>query len=323
MVGSTRNRTLDVTRGFAIIGMVFFTIIYQITQGLPDVLTHNVAGQMHLGDFVLPLFIFASGISAAYFIERRKEKKPIPFLLDVAERAALLIGVSFFLSPISSNVPFGMDEIMLAAIMFIFSVAFFPLPNWFYAIFSILLAGIYAFVVVQFGVSFFDAANLGGYPGAPFYLPVALAGLAIGKGLIKGNKHAAVHAAYVAFLLYVATLFFFPVDKLRVSPPFMYMSIVLGATLYVLFDFFMRRFNLQFDFLAYVGKNPLRYWVLMWVCFLIPLAFYYAAHGRYSLRLFDWPTASIISLTLLFLFAFLSSLLDKALIAFRNKRNTT
>lgn len=314
-----RNHTLDVLRGFIILGMVFFTVIYQIANDLPDVLTHNVAGQAHIGDFVLSLFIFASGISAAYFIEKRKNKSKLQFALDMLERAALLIGISFLLSPVSSGHPFGMDEISLAAIMFIFSVAFFAIDSRLYALFSIILIIFYAFIVQNFGVAFFDKSNLGGYQGALFYLPVMLAGLAIGKQLVKGNIGIVLRVAYAAFIIYAITLFFFPIDKLRVSPPFMFASVILGILLYILFDFLMQRYHVSFSFFNYLGKRPLRYWVLMWIFFMFPLALYYSIKGAYTLRIFEWQTAFLISIAILLALAILSFLLDMALLFFRTK----
>ena len=131
-VNEHRNHTLDVLRGFAILGMVFFTVILQLGKDLPDFLTHNVRGQAHIGDFVFPLFLFASGMSVAYFINKRKSKTKTEFLLDVIERAGKLIGISFLLSIFSTGSILGVDEIMISAIMFVFAVAFFPLNNSYY-----------------------------------------------------------------------------------------------------------------------------------------------------------------------------------------------
>ena len=57
---------MDAFRGLAIVGMVFFTLTLKLSRNLPDILKHNVSGSLHLGDFVLPMFIFGSGISLAY-----------------------------------------------------------------------------------------------------------------------------------------------------------------------------------------------------------------------------------------------------------------
>ena len=55
--------------------MVFFTVTLRLSSDLPDPLRHNVWGSLHLGDFVLPMFLFASGLSLAYFLQKREKEQ--------------------------------------------------------------------------------------------------------------------------------------------------------------------------------------------------------------------------------------------------------
>ena len=303
-----RNKTLDLLRGFAIIGMVFFSIIVRLADNLPDLLEHNVAGEVHTGDFVLSLFIFASGISTAYFINKRKDKKKSEFLLDIIERLGKLIGISILLSPFSSGAAFGMDEVMLIAIMFGFSIIFFPLANQYYVIVSILLLVFYSFLVSQFGFSIFDNAYLGGYKAAIFYLPIALGGLAIGKngGIVKS-------VLFASAILFILSLFFFPIDKLRATPSFMFASVVIGTATYALLNSFNKKISLQS--IEYLGQKSLRYWILMFVLFIIPFSYYSLA----TEVTITWTNAVIVSVTLLFVLFGVSKGIDNFIIFFLTK----
>ncbi|MCK4718720.1 MAG: DUF1624 domain-containing protein, partial [Thermoplasmata archaeon] len=66
-----RDRSIDVFRGIAIVSMVFFTVTLKLSSDIPDILRHNSSGYFHIGDLVLPMFLFASGLSLAYYIDKR------------------------------------------------------------------------------------------------------------------------------------------------------------------------------------------------------------------------------------------------------------
>jgi len=116
-----RNQSIDAFRGLAIIGMVFFTLTLRLSRNLPEILRHNVWESVHLGDFILPIFLFASGLSLAYFIQEREKQNT--FSRDVVKRFGKLALVGISLSFFSAYVFLGMDEVILSAILFIACVA--------------------------------------------------------------------------------------------------------------------------------------------------------------------------------------------------------
>jgi predicted acyltransferase len=61
----SRDRQLDMLRGIAVMGMFFYSVVGTLSRNLPPTLEHNVIGKLRLGDFVLSLFLFSSGISLA------------------------------------------------------------------------------------------------------------------------------------------------------------------------------------------------------------------------------------------------------------------
>ncbi|MDO8554128.1 MAG: heparan-alpha-glucosaminide N-acetyltransferase domain-containing protein [Candidatus Micrarchaeota archaeon] len=314
----TRNRTLDQLKGFAILGMVFFSILLRITKELPDFLTHNVAGAVHMGDFVLSIFVFASGISTAFFMSKRIKNSTL--VLDIIERFAMLAGISIMLSLFSSGAFFGMDEVMLIALMFILSSLFFYFSSYLNVIVSVLLTFVYYILVSKFGVAIFDSAYIGGYNGALFYLPLSLAGLVIGKGLVKNDKSSFKEVFVSSLAIFLITLLIFSIDKMRVSPSFIQLSAVFGVLCYAAFDRVKRVSKLS-SILEYLGRNSLRYWILMFTLFLIPVSLYEIQ--MFSIKIFDWSTAILVSFLLLVLFVLISFAIDKLGLILKTHKNLT
>ena len=124
-----RDHSIDAFRGLSIIGMVFFTVILRLSSNLPDILRHNVWGTVHLGDFILPMFLFASGLSLAYYLKKRENEKKNVFLQSILLRFGKLALVGISLSIFSAYGFLEMDEVMLSALLFIACVVLSKL-NW-------------------------------------------------------------------------------------------------------------------------------------------------------------------------------------------------
>ena len=72
--------------------------------------------------------------------------------------------------------------------------------------------------------------------------------------------------------------------------------------------------------LEYLGKQPLRYWILMWVLVLIPIAAYVLATVSYFPLHFSWQAAVAISLgAMVFLYG-VSMAIDKAVEYARDRK---
>lgn len=314
-----RNETLDILRGLSIVGMVFLTFIPRLSESLPDLLKHDIRGQVHLGDFVLPMFLFSSGMSAAYFLKRRKGKKRTGVLLDVIERAGRLTGISMLLIPFSTGALFEIDALTLNVTLFIFAVAFFPVSDKFYILFSLVLFAFYYYIISIFGPAVFDLSQLGGYHGAIFYLPVTLAGLAIGKK--EGNRHYTVSVLCISAALLVLSSFIFPIDKLRVSPSFMLASITVSSLAYVLMHALKNRLGAFLPVISYLGQKAIRYWILMFLLFIVPATYYLAAsHER--LDVLGWKAAALASVLFLILLILASLAIDRLQAVFRRLQQT-
>ncbi len=273
-----RIPSIDLFRGLAIALMVFFTISYWTSANLPEFLKHNEADSLHIGDFVLPMFLFASGMSLVFFHEKRKGKKG--YWLDAIERFGKLVIISAILSIFSAGAFLGMDEVMLSALLFLASLLLLQLPEAYLVSVSLAIPTAYALITAYTGLlPGFGSAYLGGYPAAIFYLPVMLTGVMVGRRVESGEETGWIVIA--AMIGYLAYAFIVPPYKDIASPSFMAASIVLSYFVFQAVKGFRN------GYLEYLGMKPIRYWVLMFVVILIPLAFYSVGSRT------DMPFASV------------------------------
>ncbi|VVC03737.1 Uncharacterised protein [Candidatus Bilamarchaeum dharawalense] len=292
-----RIRAIDNFRGLTIVLMVFFTMLLVLSNSLPWLLTHNVSGGLRPGDFVLPMFLFASGMSLVYFEKKRGKTKG--YLLDIIERVGKLAILWFFLSPFSAGEFLGMDEIMLNLLLFVPTILLIRFSDK-----EIVLAGLVIFMlylILHATDSLPDLTThyLGGYGGAIFYLPVMLAGVVAGRNIHEIKKY-----ILPSLLLSMLMLLTIPPFKLAVTPSFMALSISLALIVFELCK------KITFEQLEYLGRTPIRYWVLMFVLLGAPLVFY-ASSTKTSLPLeFDWPVAILIAVCEMVLLYLVSKLID-------------
>jgi predicted acyltransferase len=306
-----RNHSIDAFRGFAIIGMVFFTVILRLSINLPDVLRHNVWGTVHLGDFILPMFLFASGLSLVYFLNKmEKEEKPI-VLRKIFFRFAKLVIIAILLSNFSAYGFLEMDEVMLCAILFISCVVLSKL-NWKILIGIIFFINLsYIFLIYFDMTSIFIGHYLGGYPAALYYLPVMLTGLVIGQGIIseglwRGSNQTVFWSTFIFFLVF---LIFIPLNKMVAAPSFILLSILFSFLVFMAVHIIVSS-GIKLKRLEYIGKKPIRYWLMMYIVFLIPLWFYAEFFKQaFPLRL-QWYIATILSFGLMVLLYFISRAID-------------
>jgi hypothetical protein len=283
-----RLREIDVFRGLSVLSMVFFTIIFRLSRTLPDFLIHNVRNSLHIGDFVLPMFLFASGMSIVFFVSKRKKEKPGIFAMDIAGRFGKLAMIALFLSPFSAGEALGMDEVMLSALLFI--------PTVFLARYDVKIIGAVAAGVI---ISYFALAGigalpdftehyLGGYQAAVFYLPVMLCGLIAGKMLDKTKELMIGFLAVAVFLMFIT-----PACKLCLTPSFMMLSAAVSLMV------FEASKLIKSKKLEFLGRKTIRYWVMMFLLMIIPLSIY-EAYANTSLPL-NFGTVEALLITLLML----------------------
>jgi len=284
-----RIHSIDVFRGISILLMVFFTLILRLSDSLPDLIVHNVRESLHIGDFVLPMFLFASGISLVFFMKKRKDLETT--ILDIVGRFGKFVMISLFISSFSAGELFGMDELMLSAVLFLPVVLLIRFSDKVLAGVGIAVFALY-FALQAFALlPDFALHYLGGYPAAIFYLPVMLAGAIVGKNLDKLKEMFVISVAISIVLLAII-----PPYKMAVSPSFMALSVSISLLVFILVQ------KIRNGAIEYLGKKPIRYWVLMFAILIVPLDFYIISTGedRVSLWWFDAVLASLIAMVVLF-----------------------
>jgi len=280
--------------------MIFFTVTLRLSSDLPDSLRHNVWGSIHLGDFILPMFLFASGLSLAYFLRKREKEERKVFWVDVIKRFAKLAFVGVSLSFFSAYGFLEMDEVMLCALLFIACVALSRL-DWKIVLGIIFFINLsYIFLMQLNQVDIFIGHYLGGYPATLYYLPVMLTGLTIGKGIISEKLWCEKNKIFVVmiFIFFILFRVFIPINKMTASPPFIMLSILFSFLVFAVIEIVLCNIGVM-NKLENMGRKPLRYWVMLYIVFIIPLWFY-VEFSRQTLPLqIYWPIGIVISLGLM------------------------
>ena len=291
--------------------MVFFTVTFRLSSDLPDVLRHNVWGSLHMGDFILPMFLFASGVSLAYFLQKRKEKNQRQFIQDTAKRFVKLVFVGFVLSYFSSYRFFAMDEVVLCALLFLCCVFLYRL-DW-----RIILGIIF---VINFsylpllsltGEGIFIGNYLGGYPAAVYYLPIMLTGLLIGKGILSEGLWCKKNTIILGVISSYFILFsiFIKIHKLIASPSFMMLAILVSFMIFAAVEWLFTSFG-SIKEIEYIGRKPLRYWISMYLVFIIPVWFYTEFTGESLPLQIPWIFGILLSLGIILLLWMTSHVID-------------
>jgi len=309
-----RNRSIDAFRGITIIGMVFFSLTLKLSKNLPEPLRHNARGMLHLGDLILPMFIFASGLSIAYFIEKIDKLKGEEYYSKIIGRFALLIMVGIGLSYFSANGFLLMDEVMLIAILFIICFLIYKV-NWLISIILVFVINSSYLVLLNYGwEEMFFNYYLGGYPATIYYLPIMLIGSLIGKGILSDTLWCKDNVIIfsIVMLFFIITIFLYPIDKLAVTPSFMMFSIIFSIMLFTIVDIAMKKVK-NLAPLEYLGRKPLRYWLMMYLFFMIPIILY-SKYYEVSLPFdIDWLFGIFLAFGFIAFLAVFSILIDKYL----------
>jgi len=300
-----RNQAIDVYRGSAIVGMVFFTLTLKLSFGLPDPLKHNAYGTLHLGDLVLPMFLFASGLSLAFFQEKYKGQ----LSEQVSKRFLRLAVVGVLLSPFSTWAPFQMDEVLLCAILFLACVVLSKLDWRMHLIIIFVINCSYLLLMHYQMDEIFYEQYLGGYPAALYYLPVMLVGFDIGNGIINGHLYSKRNIATIGVIACNFLVFWLliPIDKLIATPSFMMLAILFCFVLLVIIYKLLENIG-GMEELEYLGRNPFRYWIMMYVLLIIPLRLY--TDNQFPMDI-HWLAGVMLSIAALLILVLLSKVIDK------------
>jgi hypothetical protein len=258
------------------------------------------------------MFLFASGLSLSYFFQKYEKKNSNNMIYKkVIIRFGKLVFVGLSLSFFSAYAFLEMDEVMLSGILFI-GCFFLHKISWKYLLtltFFINLS--YLFLIYFDMTSIFFGHYLGGYLAAIYYFPVMLIGLIIGKEKISNGlwsiKNNIIIIIIVSYFLIFWSLI--PINKLTATPSFMMISILFSYIIFALIEGLLKNIKIL-DKLRYIGKNPLRYWILMYIVFIIPLWFYTYFYGLSLPLEINWIIGVLIAIILISFIIGLSKIFD-------------
>jgi hypothetical protein len=257
------------------------------------------------------MFLFASGLSLAYYLKKRENEKKNVFLQSIILRFSKLALVGISLSIFSAYGFLEMDEVMLSAILFIACVVLSKL-NWKIIMVIIFFINLSYIGLIQFNqVTIFVGHYLGGYPAALYYLPVMLTGLVIGKGIISkglwcGSNQTVMWSTFIFFLIFLILI---PLNKMTAAPSFVMLSVLFSFLIFVLINEINSKIG-SLKRLESIGRKPLRYWLMMYIVFLIPLWFYIEFYGQTFPLDISWYIGIIISFVVLMLLYFISCFIE-------------
>ncbi|MFH1394224.1 MAG: heparan-alpha-glucosaminide N-acetyltransferase domain-containing protein [Candidatus Micrarchaeota archaeon] len=301
---------IDAFRGFVIVLMVFFTLTQMLSSNLPDILKHNQDWELHFGDFVLPMFLFASGMSLVFYVRKHNAKGRREFILDILERFGKLAIIALMLSVYTSGEIFGMDVIMLSALLFLGTMVVFRLSQP--AILALMAAiCLLYYALLQIGTMPVSMeSDLGGYPAAAYYFTVMLSGMLFGKELERKNESGMKRLAIIFLALFAGSALLMPIDKMSASPSFMMLSVLISLGFFSATALAMKAGKLHL--FQWLGRTPLRYWILMFLLFIIPLMYYTYFRGQAFPMEIDWHIGIAVSAGVMFMLGAVSWIIDRA-----------
>jgi hypothetical protein len=261
-----RDAQLDLLRGVAVAGMFFFSCIASLSDALPIALAHNVPEQLLPGDFVLSLFLFCSGISLAMARSRCQSLSAWLVVRKFGIRICQMLLVSLFVTPFSVGAVFGMDEMMLNAVLTVPALLIIGMGRRLTWVLAVLVWIVQIVLVRSQTIAEVPVEYLGGYARAWFWLPIMLGGALVWSRSL--NEIVQQLVVWVVLLAMTVLSFGWP-DKMSLNVPFGVLSVTLGVALLAVF----RRCNARCPWLEYFGSKPLRMWVLMF-CLLGPVRLY-------------------------------------------------
>ena len=298
-----RVQSIDSFRGLTIVFMVFYSLLALFSRELPFLLDHNWNDLFHLGDMVLPSFVFASGMSLVFFARKWGSRSKKKLWKNVLRKSLKLVIVWMPLSFFSSHKLFGFDEIMLNILLFIPSMVVINASDRFIAGISIGILSIHLILQETGYLPDFTQTYLGGIQGVLFYWPLMLGGVLAGRHLNSLKSIFCIYTFATAFLV-----LFSPPHKMNLTPSYITFSVAFTTAGFML----MR--NTTFAPLIYLGKKPLRYWIMMFVLFLIPVKSYCILLGDHIYRMpFSWQTSLLLSSGAVVIIYYASLLYDYAM----------
>lgn len=269
MTNDNRIESIDEFRGFAIFMMVIINFLAR-ANNIPSWLKHAPDIGFTVADIVAPMFIFAIGLTYGMSIRKRVEKygkgKTYSHFFT---RYMAIAGIGFFLTSFgnltgtyenSSN--WGLLQAIGTAGLI--TLLFIKFSTKIRAIVGILLLIFYQFMLDQFWLQTVLSSSHGGFYGSISWGAMLLLGTVFAD-LYHSQNNSSKKFLFVAITVLViglTLLFFIPISKNRISFSYVIVALSLSALIFEIFDYSIKKFNINISLLSSWGKNPLLLYIL-------------------------------------------------------------
>ena len=268
-----RLHFVDACRALAVLGMLFANMMNVFLQGVPDVLSHNREGDaLRAFDFPAPIFQFLVGVSLVLFLERRRVARGVGARLRLLAlfRFALLLVLGIVLDDFGAYQawPPRWGVLQTLALGGAAATGLAGLPDILVAAVALLLLGLFS-----------GPANgevHGSVLAAFAFVPLTLAGLLIGRGLVGGHARrgfvgrALVVAATGVVFAAIGHVAGVPFNKVVGTSTFVALASSVAALL-LLATSTLEATGMVFPgWLLALGSNALMAWVLQYALVYYP-----------------------------------------------------
>jgi len=269
MTSDNRLASIDEFRGFAIFMMVVINFLAR-ANNVPLWLKHAPDIGFTVADIVAPMFIFAIGLTYGLSFRRRVERagkgKTYSHFFT---RYMAIAGIGFFLTSFgnltgtyenSSN--WGLLQAIGTAGLI--TLLFIKFSTKIRAILGILLLIFYQFMLDQFWLQTVISSSHGGLYGSLSWGAMLILGTVFADLYHSPNKNSKkfLSMAIIVLAIGLLSLFFIPISKNRISFSYVLVALSLSVLIFEIFDFSIKKFNINISLLSSWGKNPLLLYIL-------------------------------------------------------------
>ena len=269
MTSDNRLASIDEFRGFAIFMMVVINFLAR-ANNVPLWLKHAPDIGFTVADIVAPMFIFAIGLTYGLSFRRRVERAGKGKTYNhFFTRYMAIAGIGFFLTSFgnltgtyenSSN--WGLLQAIGTAGLI--NLLFIKFSTKIRAIVGILLLIFYQFMLDQFWLQTVISSSHGGLYGSLSWGAMLILGTVFADLYHSPNKNSKkfLSMAIIVLVIGLLSLFFIPISKNRISFSYVLVALSLSVLIFEIFDFSIKKFNINISLLSSWGKNPLLLYIL-------------------------------------------------------------
>lgn len=269
MTSDNRLVSIDEFRGFSIFLMVIINFLARVNN-IPLWLKHAPDIGFTVADIVAPMFIFAIGLTYGLSFRRRVERagqgKTYSHFFT---RYVAIAGIGFFLTSFgnltgtyenSSN--WGLLQAIGTAGLY--TLLFIKFSTKIRAIVGILSLVFYQFMLDQFWLQTVLSSSHGGIIGSLSWGAMLVLGTVFADIYHSQNNNSKrfLFLAITVLAIGLLLLFFIPVSKNRISFSYVLVALSLSALIFEIFDYSIKKFNINISLLSRWGKNPLLLYIL-------------------------------------------------------------